>query len=113
MMASLINGFVNDFGYSMLTEEQKAKARIISDENYLDAFEYIDKERKENYSHDELSDLFARLQGNGTTLSPSFDNHYNLWLGYMTIAYIVHLKRSQLKPEVNRALGDIISRISF
>ena len=48
----------------------------------------------------------------GATLNDSFARHFNEWLEYMTIAYIVHLKRSTMRPEVNRALGDLIKQIS-
>lgn len=30
----------------------------------------------------------------------------------MTVAFVVHLKRSELPPAVNRALGDIIESIN-
>ncbi len=113
MMASIINGFVNDFGYSMLSAQQKSKARDVVKENDLPVYNYIEKERKSTYTHDELSDLFASMEAGTGNLTESFDNRYNEWIEYMTIAYIVHLKRSELRPEVNKALGDLIQQISF
>ncbi|MDE6463895.1 MAG: putative virulence factor [Muribaculaceae bacterium] len=113
MMASIINGFVNDFGYSMLSAAQKDKARQIVADNDLSVYNYIEKERKSTYTHDELSDLFASMVADAGNLTDSFDNRYNEWIEYMTIAYIVHLKRSELRPEVNQALGDLLQKISF
>ena len=43
----------------------------------------------------------------------NFDHNYNRWIEYMTVAYIVHLKRSELRPEVNRQLGDLIEQINL
>lgn len=113
MMASVINGFVTDFGYSMLSPEQKENARLVVKENGLPVYDYIDRERKSTYTHDELADLFASMIDTGETITDSFDNHYNKWIEYMTVAYIVHLKRSELPPEVNKALGDLIEEITF
>ena len=112
MMASTLNAFVADFGYSMLSDEQKEKARLIVEDNGLPVYDYIDRERQSVYTHDELAGLFENMFESGTTLTDSFDRHYNEWLEYMTIAYIVYLKRSTMKPEVNRALGDLINQIT-
>ena len=57
--------------------------------------------------------MFEAAFDRGSALTDSFDNHYNEWLEYMTIAFVVHLKRSELPPEVNKALGDLIGRITF
>lgn len=113
MMATLINSFVNDFGYSLLSDEQREKARLIADENGLEIFDYIGRPRKAEYTHEELSDLFAALAANAGALTQSFENNYNAWIEYITVAYIVHLKRSELPPEVNKALGDLISAIEL
>lgn len=111
MMASVINGFVNDFGYSLLSPELKDKARRLVADNDLSVYNYIEQERPGTYTHDELASLFASMVADAGCLTESFDNHYNEWIEYMTIAYIVHLKRSELRPEVNRALGDLLARI--
>lgn len=111
MMASVINGFVNDFGYSLLSSELKDKARKLVAENDLSVYNYIEQERQSTYTHDELSSLFASMVADAGCITESFDNHYNEWIEYMTIAYIVHLKRSELRPEVNKALGDLLARI--
>lgn len=113
MMASIINAFVNDFGYSMLSEEQKAKARMVVRENGLAVYDYIGRDRQSKFSHDELASMFASMMNNNDNITQSFDNHYNLWIEYITIAYIVHLKRSELPPEVNKALGDLINEITY
>lgn len=113
MMASIINSFVNDFGYSFLTAEQKEKARQIVEENELSVYQYIERPRKANYSHAELSELFAKFAQDAGAITESFENNYNAWIEYITIAYIVHLKRSELRPEVNKALGDLINSITF
>lgn len=113
MMASIINAFVNDFGYSMLSQELKDKAREIVAENDLCVYNYIGQEQKGTYTHDELAQMFADMMSDAGGIVESFDNHYNEWIEYMTVAYIVHLKRSELKPEVNEALGKLIEKITF
>lgn len=113
IMASTLNAFVDDFGYSMLSQELRDKAREIANDNFLPVYEYIGKERQSSYTHDELADMFEAAFDRGTALTDSFDNNYNEWLEYMTIAFVVHLKRSQLPPEVNAALGNLIQQISF
>ena len=111
LMASVLNTFVNDFGYSLLSDELKDKARLVVEENGLPAYDYIERERRSGYSHEELSQLFEDMSESGVTLTESFDRHYNEWLEYMTIAYVVHLRRSAVRPEANRALGEIIQKI--
>lgn len=111
LMASVLNTFVNDFGYSLLSDELKAKARLVVEENGLPAYDYIERERRSGYTHDELSQLFEDMSESGVTLTESFDRHYNEWLEYMTIAYVVHLRRSSVRPEANLALGEIIQKI--
>lgn len=113
IMASIINDFVNDFGYSLLSQELKDKARTTVDEMSLPVFDYIGREQKGTYSHQELADLFASMMADSGSITDSFDNRYNEWLEYMTIAYIVHLKRSELPADVNEALGHLIEKINF
>jgi len=114
MMASTLNAFVNDFGYSLFgATSRKIAAREIAEQYYVPLYNYIDRERTESYAHDELSDMFERVFESGDALIESFDNHYNEWIEYMTVAFIVHLKRSDLSPEANRALGNLINAISF
>ncbi|MDE6120475.1 MAG: virulence factor SrfC family protein, partial [Muribaculaceae bacterium] len=113
MMASTVNSFVNDFGYSLLSDGQKEKARRIAEGNSLPVYRYIGKERESSYSHADLTDLFERVFEQGGGLTESFDNQYNSWLEYMTIAFVVHLRQSDLPAAANRALGDIIAKICF
>lgn len=111
IMASTLNAFVGDFGYTLLSEGLKDKARAIAEENMLPAFDYICREKGSSYRHEELAAMFEEAFDHGGGLVQSFDNHYNEWLEYMTIAFVVHLKRSALPAEVNDALGQIINRI--
>lgn len=113
MMASTLNAFVNDFGFSLLSDSLKDKARRIAEENFLPVFEYIGRERPSTLEHDQLATMFEAAFDRGDALTESFDSHYNEWLEYMTIAFIVHLRRSELSPEVNAALGELIDRITF
>lgn len=113
MMASIVNSFVCDFGYSMLSPELKEKARLLVDENALPAYDYMERPRQSSYSREELADLFEDMSESGVTLTESFDRHYNEWLEYMTIAYVVHLRRSSVRPEANRELGQIINTITI
>lgn len=111
MMSSIINSFVNDFGYSMLSSDLKEKAQLVINENELPAFDYMNRERRSTYSHDELEELFGRMLEGGGSLTDSFDRHYNEWKEYLTIAYVVHIKRSDLSPEANRALGELLESL--
>lgn len=113
VMASTINDFVNDFGYSMLSDELKEKARELAEDNMLVVYDYIGRERPSTYTHEELGAMFEHAFENGMALTESFENRYNEWLEYMTIAFIVHLRRSALPAEVNEALGELIGRITF
>lgn len=112
-MASIINGFVNDFGYSMLSDGLKEKARELAEDNMLVVYDYIGRDKASTFSHEELGTMFEHAFENGGAITESFENHYNEWLEYMTIAFIVHLKRSELPAEVNEELGALIEQISF
>ena len=112
-MATIRNRDVNDYGSSMLPGQQQEKARQRAAATQLDLFHYIDSERRGTYTHEELSQMFATMLEDAGSITDSFDHNYNRWIEYMTVAYIVHLKRSELRPEVNRQLGDLIEQINL
>lgn len=91
-LASNINGFVLDFGYSYLSSEDKENARHTCEVRNLPAFNYIERQeppaRDENY----LSELFLKMATEPTALQPSFEENYNKWREYMFIAFVAHLE---------------------
>ncbi len=113
IMSSTINNFVKDFGYSYFDEATLAKVKNIVELNSLPVYRYIGREQQATYSRDELAHMFEVAFEFGSALTESFDNRYNEWLEYMTVGFVAHLKQSDLPAEVNRALGDLLDKITF
>lgn len=113
IMATTVNDFVNDFGYSLMSAELHDKARRLARENHLPAFEYIDKQQKAKFTSEELAAMFETAFDYGSPLVDSFNDRYNKWLEYMAIAYVVYMKKSDVSPQANREAGQMIESITF
>lgn len=107
LLASKINWFVTDMGYSRLSEEEKENARRIVAKNSLPAFDYMERERKSVYTEEEISDLFDTMQRNPSEMPPSFNNQYYTWLEYMLVSFIAKLE----VPDYDKAANDLLESI--
>lgn len=112
LLASHINAFVSDLGASYLTEEEKENARKISDSRGLGIFNYMERQRKSEYTEEEIASLFDSLHDNDTALTPSFEVQYNSWLERMMLSFISHAELPDYDKEANRQIGVILENIS-
>jgi len=112
ILASTINSFVIDFGYSMLEQTDKADARRIAADYHLPVFNYIEKERKSHFEEEELTQLFDELTDNPKALTTAFENNYYSWLEYMYVSFIAHLNIPDYDHEANEELTKIINELA-
>lgn len=111
LLASILNEFVLDFGYSYLSEEEVAKARRICENNSIPAFTYIDKEMPAVYEEADLTELFNNMSESPMALLPSFEDNYNKWIEYMFISFVAHLDIPEFDHEANEILAGILDNI--
>jgi len=111
MLASTINDFVMDLGFSTLTEEQKAAVRRIGEERNLHIFDYICRDIPKKYDENDLTQLFNDMTTKSTMLVPSFEENYNKWTEYMIISFISHLEIPNYDHAANESLFKLLTDI--
>ena len=109
ILRTIINSFVNDFGYSFRTPGDIANCHSLSDQNDLELFQYIEAERKSSYSEAELTDLFNDLAKDANALTQSYMTSLSEWLEYMFVSFIGSMKaRRPIDKEFNDKVGVIL-----
>lgn len=108
LLASTINDFVLDFGYSYLNEDEKLVAEDTCRQEKLPVFNYINKESKAVYDETELTTMFNNMSTSPMNLLPSFEDNYNRWIEYMFISFVAHLNLPKYDHEANEVLEKII-----
>lgn len=111
ILATMINDFVLDFGYSWLSEEEIEKAKSVCEKRNIPAFKYILKELPATFEEVDITAMFNEMSTNPKALLPSFEDNYNKWLEYMFISFIAHLDIPDFDHEANQALQNILERI--
>lgn len=111
ILVNMINGFVLDFGFSWLSEEEKEKAKTICEKYNLSAFKYILKEKNETYDEAALTAIFDEMSTSPKALLPSFEDNYNKWLEYMYISFVAHLDVPEFDPAANQKIAELLENI--
>lgn len=111
LLASTINGFVFDFGYSYMTDEELAAAEDVCRQEKLPAFNFIKKEGKAVYDEADLTAMFNDMSTSPMALLPSFEDNYNRWIEYMFISFVAHLNLPHYDHEANDVLEEILSKL--
>ena len=111
MLASMINNFVLDFGFSWLSDEEKAKARKICEKYNIPAFNYITKELSVTFDEAALTALFNEMSSSPKALLPSFEDNYNKWLEYMFVSFVAHIDMPDIDPEANNMIKMLLDSI--
>lgn len=111
ILASMINDFVLDFGFSLMSDEEKAKARKTCDKMHIPAFDYILRQAPGEISEETLAAMFNDMSTNPRALMPSFEENYNKWLEYMYISFVAHLDIPDIDPEQNNKIKAILDSI--
>ena len=111
ILASMINNFVLDFGFSWLTDEEKDKARKTCEKYNIPAFNYICKEMPATFDEAALAAMFNEMSSSPKALLPSFEDNYNKWLEYMLISFVAHLDMPDIDPEANNMIKMLLDSI--
>lgn len=112
MLASGINEFVRDLGYSMLTDDERMHARDVAQRQKLPVFRYIGRpERKSYFEESELTELFNELTSEPKALTPAFEENYFKWEEYIYVSFIAFLSIPEYDKEANDRLTEIIGKI--
>lgn len=110
-LVGMINEFVTDFGFSLLTGEEKLKAKSVCEKFHLPAFNYILKTMPSVYEEAELTALFNDMSSSPTALLPSFEDNYNRWREYMFISFVSHLNVPDFDYQANLDLKALMDKI--
>ena len=111
VIATTISDFVTDFGNSYLTTDQTGSARKVATEMCLPCFDWIDRDRKEEYDEDELTDLFDQILKIEGCYTEAYKANYNSWIENMFVAFIAHLNIPEYDREANNELKVILDGI--
>ena len=111
MLASIINNFVLDFGFSWLTDDEKAKAKNTCEKFNIPAFNYITKEIPATFDETALTAMFNEMSSSPKALLPSFEDNYNKWLEYMFVSFVAHLDMPDIDPEANNMIKMLLESI--
>lgn len=112
ILSSTINHYITNMGYDLLTEDDRANAHKVAEQNFLPVFEYMNKERKSHFEEEELAALFNDLTDSPKSMTVSFEENYYSWLEYMFVSFIAHLDVPDFDREANRQLTEIINNLS-
>lgn len=112
MIATTINDYVMDFGYSYLNTEQIETSRRVSGEQNLPCFVWVEKERKEYFDEDEMTQLFNEILSSSNRYTPAYEANYNSWLEYLYIAFIAHINVPEYDREANEELKLILEELN-
>lgn len=113
MMATEINDFVCDLGYSRRTNAEIAAAEKIVDENparFL-PLSHINASNEFQYSEEELTDLFNRMNANPEAVTPAFEHNYYKWIEYMIVSFLLKGKVIDYNVAANKQMGDLLDKI--
>lgn len=112
ILASMINGFVMDFGYQYLPEEEITKVKKICQSRNISAFKYISKEMPTTYTEEDLTEMFNELSTSPKAILPSFEDNYNKWIEYMFISFLANLNVPDFDHQANQSLAEILDRVN-
>lgn len=102
MIATTVSDFVIDFGYRYLNDEQKQTSRRVAEEQRLPCYDWTERERKESFDEEEMTQLFNEILSSAGRYTPAYEANYNTWLEYMYVAFIAHIN----VPDYDRAAND-------
>ena len=108
LLASTINDFVLDLGYSYLNEDERLVAEDTCRQEKLPVFNYIKKESKAVYDETDLTAMFNDMSTSPMNLLPSFEDNYNRWIEFIFISFVAHLNLPKYDHEANEVLEKII-----
>lgn len=113
LMASKINDFISDLGYSMRSEEERDAANRLVDENPIkfDPLEYITQDHAENYTADELTEMFNQLIDRPDGVTKAFEDNYFKWIEYMIVSFLLKGQIIDYDIEANKRIGQLIDRL--
>lgn len=112
IISTIINKFVLDFGYARLSALQKERASNHINALRYKCFSYLDKPRKEDYSEEEMSELFNKyLVSDGSDI-PSTDETQQKWLAYMFYAFVANLDAGDYDKAANDKLKQLLDKIN-
>ena len=113
IIATIINDFVMDFGFSYMSDEQKNSARRINEREHLNCFKCIAQPRDEDYfNNDEKT---ARLFGDSIEdegrVPEYFNNLYFSWQEYMYIAFVANINVPDYDRAANEKLKILLDKL--
>lgn len=114
LLATRINSFVCDLGYSLRTQDEIAAAESIvnNDPIRFDQFEYLTDNSPQTFTEEELTHLFNRLNANPEAVTPAFENNFYRWIEYMIISFLLKGQLINYDIEANNRLGRLLQNIN-
>lgn len=114
IIASTINRFVEDLGYSYRSADEISGAEKIINDNPMrfDPPEYINRSNTTPSGEEQLTALFNRLYTNPDAVTPAFELNYYRWLEYMTFSFLMKGEIIDYDVNANKRLGALLEKIA-
>ena len=112
MLASLVNDYVLDFGFSALESEVQEEAIRQAESAGMKAFDFINTPTPQ-FNTDILTEQFKQMTTKAQMLAPSFADHYYRWIGYMQIAFLANTSLPKgFNAKANNELKGILDQLA-
>lgn len=111
MIATIISDYVMNLGYNYLLPEQVETSRRVAREQHLSCFDWIERERKEEFDEDEMTQLFDDILQSTYRYTPAYEANYNCWLEFLYIAFVAHVNVPEYDREANELLKLILEEL--
>lgn len=114
ILRHMINTFVTDLGYSLLSDERIENVKKIAAAHPFTVKGHIEPAKQSEYTEEELTVMFEGVLAGSDGITPSYWRHYNAWLEYMYYSYLVTAGQVKIieNPAANDAIGQIISDLN-
>ncbi len=111
IITHIINSFVCDWGYSMLSGKQLDDARMAAQQHGLSIDQYIGKGIEPLPKEEDVSRLFTEMMRENKGVTRTFRQNYNEWIEFMFVAFLGNAKHVIKDPVANHELGLILQKV--
>lgn len=111
LLASTINNYVVDLGFHLRSKEEIDSIRATAEKRSLPLFNYLDAPRKEDFSEQELGQLFCDLGENAQTITPAVEQGIFEWKECVLLSFVAATPKIDYDPQANNELKEILCAV--
>lgn len=113
MLATIINSYIIDFGYSLRDDAEIVSARRLAQEDeHMPIFNFIDQEIQPLHDEAELTNMFVELTNNPSVITPAFTMNYRRWEEFMFVSFLLKTPLLDYDRNANEEISKIINNLN-